>query len=177
MKAKLVGSMPSGDWIYEIKFDGYRALALRGGSETRILSATRVQSLARRTPSGSCRSFLADSGRKTSGIGQRTLQLGSPSGGVNFFNAICRLLMYEGSFSTRFSDLLISTDSFVCAESVSAGVGLRSGFSVSIDPLQLINVMVLSTAIILNSSQVGCTRSEKCLEVSNVPTSLAAPRY
>ena len=30
--------MPSGDWIYEIKFDGYRTLALRGGSETRILS-------------------------------------------------------------------------------------------------------------------------------------------
>jgi ATP-dependent DNA ligase len=25
------GYMPSGDWIYEIKFDGYRALALRGG--------------------------------------------------------------------------------------------------------------------------------------------------
>jgi bifunctional non-homologous end joining protein LigD len=38
MKAKLVASMPSGDWIYEIKFDGYRAIALRGGSETRILS-------------------------------------------------------------------------------------------------------------------------------------------
>jgi bifunctional non-homologous end joining protein LigD len=39
MKAKLVGSMPSGgEWIYEIKFDGYRALALRGGNETRILS-------------------------------------------------------------------------------------------------------------------------------------------
>ena len=38
MKAKLVESLPSGDWIYEIKFDGYRALALRGGSETRILS-------------------------------------------------------------------------------------------------------------------------------------------
>jgi bifunctional non-homologous end joining protein LigD len=39
MKAKLVGSMPSGgNWIYEIKFDGYRALALRGGSETRVLS-------------------------------------------------------------------------------------------------------------------------------------------
>jgi bifunctional non-homologous end joining protein LigD len=30
--------MPTGDWIYEIKFDGYRALAFRGGSETRILS-------------------------------------------------------------------------------------------------------------------------------------------
>jgi hypothetical protein len=27
-----------GTWIYEIKFDGYRALALRGGSETRLLS-------------------------------------------------------------------------------------------------------------------------------------------
>jgi bifunctional non-homologous end joining protein LigD len=38
MKAKLVDAMPSGHWIYEIKFDGYRALALRGGSETRVLS-------------------------------------------------------------------------------------------------------------------------------------------
>src|ERR1700736_3002941 len=38
MKANLVGPKPSGDWIYEIKFDGYRALALRGGSETRVLS-------------------------------------------------------------------------------------------------------------------------------------------
>jgi bifunctional non-homologous end joining protein LigD len=38
MKAKLVDSMPSGNWIYEIKFDGYRALALRDGSETRVLS-------------------------------------------------------------------------------------------------------------------------------------------
>src|ERR1700719_2085500 len=38
MKAKLVDSMPPGDWIYEIKFDGYRALALRDGSETRLLS-------------------------------------------------------------------------------------------------------------------------------------------
>ena len=38
MKAQLVASMPTGNWIYEIKFDGYRALALRGGSDTRILS-------------------------------------------------------------------------------------------------------------------------------------------
>jgi bifunctional non-homologous end joining protein LigD len=38
MKAKLVDSIPTGDWIYEVKFDGYRALALRGGSETRVLS-------------------------------------------------------------------------------------------------------------------------------------------
>src|ERR1700693_1726708 len=38
MKAKLVDSIPPGDWLYEIKFDGYRAMALRGGNETRVLS-------------------------------------------------------------------------------------------------------------------------------------------
>jgi bifunctional non-homologous end joining protein LigD len=38
MKAKLVESIRPGNWIYEIKFDGYRALALRGGHETRIVS-------------------------------------------------------------------------------------------------------------------------------------------
>jgi bifunctional non-homologous end joining protein LigD len=38
MKAKLAESVPSGNWLYEIKFDGFRALALRGGSEARLLS-------------------------------------------------------------------------------------------------------------------------------------------
>jgi hypothetical protein len=38
MKAKLVDSIRPGDWIYEIKSDGYRALALRGANETRVLS-------------------------------------------------------------------------------------------------------------------------------------------
>lgn len=38
MKAKLVDSIRPGDWLYEIKFDGYRALALRGGHETSLLS-------------------------------------------------------------------------------------------------------------------------------------------
>src|SRR6202790_1351869 len=38
MKATLVNSTPPGSWLYEIKFDGYRALALRGGTQTRILS-------------------------------------------------------------------------------------------------------------------------------------------
>ena len=38
MQAKLVDSIRPGDWIYEIKFDGYRALALHGGGETRIMS-------------------------------------------------------------------------------------------------------------------------------------------
>jgi bifunctional non-homologous end joining protein LigD len=37
MQAMLVDSIRPGDWIYEIKFDGYRAVALRGGNETRIL--------------------------------------------------------------------------------------------------------------------------------------------
>jgi bifunctional non-homologous end joining protein LigD len=47
MKAKLVDSMPSGGgWIYEIKFDGYRALALRAGSETRVLSRNQKISAA-----------------------------------------------------------------------------------------------------------------------------------
>jgi bifunctional non-homologous end joining protein LigD len=38
MKAQLVDSVRPGDWLHEIKFDGYRALTLRGGSQTRILS-------------------------------------------------------------------------------------------------------------------------------------------
>jgi len=38
MQAMWVDSIRPGDWIYELKFDGYRALALRGGNETRILS-------------------------------------------------------------------------------------------------------------------------------------------
>src|ERR1700737_3536436 len=37
-KPKLVFSVRPGDLIYGIKFDGCRALALRGGSETRVLS-------------------------------------------------------------------------------------------------------------------------------------------
>ncbi len=38
MKAKLVERPPSGEWIYEIKFDGWRALGLKGGTQTRLLS-------------------------------------------------------------------------------------------------------------------------------------------
>jgi len=38
MKAKLVDSPPKGDWIYEIKFDGFRALALKDGERVRLLS-------------------------------------------------------------------------------------------------------------------------------------------
>lgn len=39
MKARLAEAPPSaGDWIYEIKFDGYRALAFKEGSNVRLLS-------------------------------------------------------------------------------------------------------------------------------------------
>ena len=38
MKARLEAHPPKGDWSYEIKFDGFRALALKGGSQVRLLS-------------------------------------------------------------------------------------------------------------------------------------------
>jgi bifunctional non-homologous end joining protein LigD len=39
MKARVADSPPgSGDWIYEIKFDGYRAIALKDGSAVRLYS-------------------------------------------------------------------------------------------------------------------------------------------
>ena len=39
MKARLAAHAPTaGDWLYEIKFDGFRALALRGSDEARLLS-------------------------------------------------------------------------------------------------------------------------------------------
>ncbi len=39
MKAKLISEPPKvGDWQYEIKFDGFRALALKGSNEVRLLS-------------------------------------------------------------------------------------------------------------------------------------------
>jgi len=38
MKARLSETIPKGDWLYEIKFDGFRAIALRGSNETQLLS-------------------------------------------------------------------------------------------------------------------------------------------
>lgn len=38
MKAQLVDAPPSGEWIYEIKFDGFRAMAYRDRRGTRLLS-------------------------------------------------------------------------------------------------------------------------------------------
>lgn len=38
MNARLVDAPPPGDWIYEIKFDGWRALVLKDGEKTRLVS-------------------------------------------------------------------------------------------------------------------------------------------
>jgi bifunctional non-homologous end joining protein LigD len=38
MKARLLAVPPPGRWIYEIKFDGYRALALKQGSDIQLIS-------------------------------------------------------------------------------------------------------------------------------------------
>lgn len=38
MKARLVDTAPAGNWIYEIKFDGFRALALKNGASVSLLS-------------------------------------------------------------------------------------------------------------------------------------------
>jgi bifunctional non-homologous end joining protein LigD len=41
MLAQRVPELPPGDWIYEVKFDGYRALAPKAGSEVQLLSRNR----------------------------------------------------------------------------------------------------------------------------------------
>ncbi len=38
MKARLMDAPPKGDWVYEIKFDGYRALAFINGGDVHLLS-------------------------------------------------------------------------------------------------------------------------------------------
>ena len=38
MKALAVEELPVGDWLYEIKHDGYRAVAFKEGKEVRLVS-------------------------------------------------------------------------------------------------------------------------------------------
>jgi bifunctional non-homologous end joining protein LigD len=38
MKALAVEKLPEGDWLYEVKLDGYRALAFKDGKEVRLVS-------------------------------------------------------------------------------------------------------------------------------------------
>jgi bifunctional non-homologous end joining protein LigD len=42
MKALVVRDFPAGDWLYEMKFDGYRALAFKAGKEVRPVSRNRT---------------------------------------------------------------------------------------------------------------------------------------
>jgi bifunctional non-homologous end joining protein LigD len=42
MQALPVRELPSGNWLYEMKFDGYRALAFKTGKELRLLSHNRT---------------------------------------------------------------------------------------------------------------------------------------
>ncbi|MEO7598251.1 MAG: non-homologous end-joining DNA ligase [Opitutus sp.] len=49
MKARLVEDAPSGDWMYEIKFDGFRAVAFRDANGTRLLSRNN-QDFAKKFP-------------------------------------------------------------------------------------------------------------------------------
>ncbi len=49
MKATLVDKPPAGKWLYEVKFDGWRALALKGGNETRLMSRNK-RTLAKSFP-------------------------------------------------------------------------------------------------------------------------------
>jgi bifunctional non-homologous end joining protein LigD len=37
-----VTDLPVGDWLYELKFDGYRALAFKAGKEVRLISRNRT---------------------------------------------------------------------------------------------------------------------------------------
>jgi len=42
MKVLPVQELPVGDWVYEMKFDGYRALAFKAGKEVRLISRNRT---------------------------------------------------------------------------------------------------------------------------------------
>jgi len=42
MKALRVEELPVGDWLYELKFNGYRALAFKAGQEVRLISRNRT---------------------------------------------------------------------------------------------------------------------------------------
>jgi bifunctional non-homologous end joining protein LigD len=42
MMALRVPNLPAGNWLYELKFDGYRALAFKADNEVRLVSRNRT---------------------------------------------------------------------------------------------------------------------------------------
>ena len=42
MMALQVRELPVGNWLYEMKFDGYRALAFKTGKEVRLISRNQI---------------------------------------------------------------------------------------------------------------------------------------
>ena len=64
MKAKLVASPPPGEWIYEVKLDGFRALAFKDGSNVRLLSRNE-KDFGAKFP-GSCRRRGQDRRKRSS---------------------------------------------------------------------------------------------------------------
>jgi bifunctional non-homologous end joining protein LigD len=42
MMALRVQDLPVSNWLYELKFDGYRALAFKAGKEVRLVSRNKI---------------------------------------------------------------------------------------------------------------------------------------
>jgi bifunctional non-homologous end joining protein LigD len=42
MKARQVRELPTGNWLYEMKIDGYRFLAFKAGKGVRLMSRNRI---------------------------------------------------------------------------------------------------------------------------------------
>ncbi len=73
MQALPVRELLSGDWVYEMKFDGHGAPAFKAGKETRLVSPKVIGvSLSKRDQRLRCR------GRSAKMTGHRSLKTGSP---------------------------------------------------------------------------------------------------
>jgi len=104
MKALSIEKLPEGDWLYEIKHDGYRALAFKDGKDVRLVSRNKkafdypqlVDSLksipANRVILDGEIATLDEKGRSSFQL----LQLFKSSGGVPLVYYVFDLLFLEG---------------------------------------------------------------------------------
>jgi bifunctional non-homologous end joining protein LigD len=58
VKARPVRRLPEGDWLYEVKFDGYQALAFKNGKDVRLISRKNKDSQL--CPTARCLKIVAD---------------------------------------------------------------------------------------------------------------------